>query len=517
MKQTIQLILLTIICTNSIAQVWQRTYGVPGHAEIAVGTVNSYDNGFIISTNGEGANILKADINGNVLWMKKYLYINNYYIGVLSLSATDNGIIYQSGGVEENSSVFGWIISTDECSIYKWCKKNTLNTQNYSKFIKVLSDRNIVSVFYGASDYPVIDRYQIYKIDSDGNVNWTKQILPGTQTYFSGTEFQQMCLTSDGGSLLAGYTYYPFDTTNNPYDGILQPCLVKHDILGNRQWVYPPMSGADTNCIGFFNACVQVGDTYYAAGSNYNYGPGHFLQPLVACFDLNGNLLSYISSGPDTMYHSLSQVVPVSDTSILLISAANTVYTDPNYLMVFIADTLGYFTKGFVRHDLIVSQFGDEVSIMKDNKFLIPCSSPIGGISANTDIVAIKLNANLEYDSIYTQPFTYDSLCPYPIVSDTVVCNCEPFVSVIESEKSMEKLNIAPNPAQEWFTVTSSQANTQVGELHVYDMLGSLQYEAILPTGTRQTNISCVGWKAGLYLVRWLSGGMVVSGKVVVK
>ncbi|HPT03477.1 MAG TPA: hypothetical protein PLJ84_12835 [Bacteroidales bacterium] len=239
-------------------------------------------------------------------------------------------------------------------------------------------------------------------MNSDGNINWTKQVLPGTQTYFSGTEFQQMCFTSDGGSLLAGYTYYPYDTTNNPWDGILQPCLVKHDSLGNRQWVYPPISGADTNHIGFFNACVQVGNTYYAAGSNYNYGPGHFLQPLVARFDLNGNLLSYVSSGPDTMYHELTQTLPATDTSILLISAANTAFGDPNYLMVFIANTLGNFNKGFIRHDLIVGQYGDEVCIMRDNKFIIPCSFPIGGISANTDIVAIKLNANLEYDSIYT-------------------------------------------------------------------------------------------------------------------
>ncbi len=509
--------MFTIFYASSIAQTWQRTYGVPGHAEIAVGTVNSYDNGFIISINGEGANILKADINGNVLWMKKYLYLNNYYIGVLSLSATDDGIIYQSGGVDENSSIFGWIISTDECSIYKWCKKNTLNTQNYSKFIKVLPDRNIVSVFYGASDYPVIDRYQIYKIAPDGNVHWTKQILPGTQTYFSGTEFQQMCLTSDGGSLLAGYTYYPYDTTNNPYDAILQPCLVKHDSLGNRQWVYPPMGGADTNRIGFFNACVQVGNTYYAAGSNYNFGPGHFLQPLVAKFDLNGNLISYVSSGPDTMFHSLSQIVQASDTSFLIISAANTVYSDPNYLMVFLSDTLGNFYKAFLRHDLIVGQYGDEVAKMLDNKFLIPCQYPIGYTTSISDIVAIKLNANLEYDSIYSQSFTYDSLCPYPIVSDTVICNCEPFVSVKEAKEVQQNLTITPNPATEWFTVGFPQAWQQAGTLRAYDMLGRVQYETLMPSGQKKIKINCEGWKAGLYLVRWQSGGKVVSGKVVVR
>ncbi|MBN1198242.1 MAG: hypothetical protein JXA23_02740, partial [Bacteroidales bacterium] len=32
----------------------------------------------------------------------------------------------------------------------------------------------------------------------------------------------------------------------------------------------------------------------------------------------------------------------------------------------------------------------------------------------------VKVNSDLEYDSIYTQPFTYDSLCPHPIISTPV-------------------------------------------------------------------------------------------------
>ena len=496
---------------------WQRTYGVPGHAEIAVCTVNSYDNGFIINFNGDGANVLKADINGNILWLKKYLYYENNYIGPFSISSSHEGIIFQGGVIFEGNLFYAYIVKTNNCGEFVWCKKNIFNSENLLKFIKIKSDDQIIFVTAASSLNIMLDRFQLWEMNSDGNINWTKQVLPGTQTYFSGTEFQQMCFTSDGGSLLAGYTYYPYDTTNNPWDGILQPCLVKHDSLGNRQWVYPPISGADTNHIGFFNACVQVGNTYYAAGSNYNYGPGHFLQPLVARFDLNGNLLSYVSSGPDTMYHELTQILPATDTSILLISAANTAFGDPNYLMVFIANTLGNFNKGFIRHDLIVGQYGDEVCIMRDNKFIIPCSFPIGGISANTDIVAIKLNANLEYDSIYTQQFTYDSLCPYPIVSDTVICNCEPFVSAEEAESVTEALNIYPNPASDQIVINCRQEKPAGGVLLIYDVYGRLKYQEELSPGKSQSVINCEPWKPGLYIAKFQSGIKTKIGKVIVK
>ena len=71
-------------------------------------------------------------------------------------------------------------------------------------------------------------------------------------------------------------------------------------------------------------------------------------------------------------------------------------------------------------------------------------------------IVALKVNSDLEYDSIYTQPFTYDSLCPYPIVSDTIDPNCDNvIVSVDEPFKKPEttQLMVYPNPVDNIVTV----------------------------------------------------------------
>ncbi len=52
---------------------------------------------------------------------------------------------------------------------------------------------------------------------------------------------------------------------------------------------------------------------------------------------------------------------------------------------------------------------------------------------AKTDILLIKLNAELEYDTLYPGTYTYDSLCPYPIPSDTLyIDNCMVIVDMDE-------------------------------------------------------------------------------------
>ncbi len=520
MKKTISILtalLFNAICIN--AQVWQQTYGIPNHYEIANGTVNSYDNGYLVGINRDSKAVilLKADINGNLLWIKTFKDFDNNTISVQSISSQSNENIYITGGEDGTSGTKTYVFSIDNCGVLHWCKKIVFSDYNLGGSIKTTLGQNIRLLTFGVSDFLGIDRFQLWEFDPDGNIIWMKQVLPGTQTYFQNTSFRQMCLTSDSGSLMAGYTYYPYDTLNKPWDAILQPCLVKSNSQGEMQWVYPPMSGADTNRIGFFSGCTQINDTYYAVGSHYDTTE-FFLRPLVARFSLDGQLLSYHYLLPDTLYMQLSNIISATDTSILLISAtSNQVYSDPNHLVVFIADTMGNYKKSFTRNDLVVGHFGDNVARMKDNKFLIPCQSPLGWVGPLTDIVAIKLNANLEYDSIYTQQFTYDSLCPYPIVSDTVICNCEPFVSVKEAPKANEVLAIMPNPAKDEFSVRFLQTLQKAGTLRVYDMLGRVQYETILASGIQQIKINSGSWNAGLYLVRCQCGGKVMSGKVVVK
>ena len=78
-------------------------------------------------------------------------------------------------------------------------------------------------------------------------------------------------------------------------------------------------------------------------------------------------------------------------------------------------DTTGVImkTKTLIPNENIVFE-GSDVTF--DNKVIL-----VGNTILSWQYCYLfKLNSDLEYDSIYNTPFTYDSLCPYPIVSDTI-------------------------------------------------------------------------------------------------
>ena len=97
-------------------------------------------------------------------------------------------------------------------------------------------------------------------------------------------------------------------------------------------------------------------------------------------------------------------------------------------------------------------------------------------VDTNWDIYMWKMNENLEDDTLYTQPLTYDSLCPYEIQSDTVLLDCGLFVHIDEiptKEEYESTIKISPNPAREWAVLTLPDvvAEGKV-EMEVYDIFG---------------------------------------------
>jgi len=153
----------------------------------------------------------------------------------------------------------------------------------------------------------------------------------------------------------------------------------------------------------------------------------------------------------------------------------------------------------------------------------------------NWDIYAFKFNQDLEYDTIYTQPFVYDSLCDHPIVSDTIPLDCD--IVGVEETKTEEspQLTISPNPAfnrvqvklpevitthssSSDFNVTTWKYNYKVDVLlEIYDIYGQKWYSEIMRDGVKETEITVRTLPTGLYIVRALIEGQVVSGKFIKK
>ena len=148
-----------------------------------------------------------------------------------------------------------------------------------------------------------------------------------------------------------------------------------------------------------------------------------------------------------------------------------------------------------------------------------------------------KFNSNLEYDSIYTMPRTYDSLCPHPIISDTIpmpgICT---FVSLPEpiNKSDVLQLKVYPNPANEYVTVeipeysvtttkggyiTQQQFRALTGEvqLSVINLSGQKVKTETFDASERNQVIKVSTLAPGMYMLHLTQKGkFVAQGKVMV-
>jgi len=150
-------------------------------------------------------------------------------------------------------------------------------------------------------------------------------------------------------------------------------------------------------------------------------------------------------------------------------------------------------------------------------------------------IYLYKLNSNLDYDSIYTRPFTYDSLCPGGVVSDTIDPDCDLIVRIDdpESESGSCKMKVFPNPASGRVTVEFpaclKQTTKQPGIsstsltyqwrstlLEAYDLNSRKVFSQEIPKSQQTLEIDVSGWRPGIYFFRLVFNDRNVSGGEVV-
>ena len=169
-----------------------------------------------------------------------------------------------------------------------------------------------------------------------------------------------------------------------------------------------------------------------------------------------------------------------------------------------------------------------------NNKILVIGTDFNGGSSR---IESFKFNSDLEYDSVYTGSFTYDSLCPHPILSDTIMPNCGVLVSVDEPFNNPEtaSLKVFPNPATQQITVEfpkylvvkSTQSITgsttvyykwKSTALQVFDLTGKKIMEKEIIRAQTSMEIDVSYWPRGMYSFNLVYNKQIVAGaKVMVE
>ncbi len=497
-----------------ICQDWIRYYGYGSQGE---GTycIEQYDHGFILlgDINNYLYNwIVKTDINGNQLWDLK-IGDGIHQTMPMSIEQTkDMGFIFCGSSYMFNPPhTDPFIMKLNSCGELEWCRGLVYdNAGDGGRSAKQTSDGGYVLLggFYG--NLPN-DRVRLFKFDSAGGLQWYKIYNRDSIIY-----------NEEGHSVIVDSTSILI-TGECDYENWVRPYFIQTDTAGNENWrlVYSQHTG-----LGF------VGDAYASEKDhhgNYYSAGRRSSTPALLKFSSSGYELMNSDLFPTAIAGGSRGICLYRDTNFIM-SAGWKFNSNENYIGLVKTDTMGSVRKTIILPLDADNTISFNVEKTFDDKLISIFSNYF---NTSLRMVFVKVNSNLEYDSIYTRHFTYDSLCPHPIVSDTIVPGCG-IVGIDEALKYPETaaLKVYPNPASGRITVefpkhlvimngNSSFGSTTVYEkwkstiLEVYDLSGKnvFQKEIIRAETSLEMNIS--GWHPGMYFFRLLYKGTLVAGEKV--
>ena len=507
---------------HSVCQDWVRIYG-QGQNSVARDVIEDYDKGYNIlgmTENYRYAWLLKTDINGDILWDKRFGNIQ-IQVGTGNIDKTnDGGYIFCGTWNKFNPSMDAFIIKMDACAEIEWCK-TLITPTNYDMGIRVKPTTEGDFLLLGG--YFLTDpvsNVSLFKFNNSGDLIW-HQFYPLTSLYYN-DQPKELIIDNDGYLILTNRYF------SNPGGGggaWLRSNFIKIDTAGTELWntvyvdsgyyVSTPWASIKNQCGHYYASCthtiVDTGDNPALIKVLHN-GDQSYNHDIISTgnFNLSG----------------MGTIDLLKDTNFVMFGTWNISGEENN--VVIKTDTLGNLCDS---SDLAETT-NSFISATKtfDDKFISVANDALG---AAWRVFAVKVNSDLEYDSIYSQPFTYDSLCPYPIISSTVDPDCENvFVGIEEPFKNPEttKLKVYPNPASDQLTISMPKylvVNNTMSEipsttvyhqwgsamLEVYDLFGRKMTEREVIRAEREVELDVSDWQTGMYIIRLVFQDQVVANE----
>jgi arginine repressor len=187
--------------------VWTKTIG-GSNGDVANSIVQSSDGGYVVvgetlsfGASGRDIYVVKLDSSGNVEWTKTIGGSWDDFANSV-IQSSDGG--YVIAGYTQSFGAGGWdiyVVKLDSSGNVIWSKTIGGGDADVAYSIIQSSDGGYIVIgrtqSFGAGGYDVY----VVKIDSSGNVLWTKTIGGG-----SADEARSIIQSSDGGFAIAGYT-----------------------------------------------------------------------------------------------------------------------------------------------------------------------------------------------------------------------------------------------------------------------------------------------------------------------
>jgi len=532
MKKLTFFIIITTFSYLSYCQEWLKVFGPPNTGKGYV-VIESYDKGYIIGGHLRHNNyqwyygwLLKTDINGELLWDIKFgNETGSYATAVFGLEQTNDGGLIISGSNYIFDNRDGFIMKLNACGEKEWCNiyKSPGHNDHSLKVHKLPEGGYIMNFAYWGYDL-ANKRIWLFKLDEEGNTVW--QNLYGIDTSYINEHAYDMILTPDSGYLLTCFNQIEIDTLPGYF--YRHPFFIKVNKNGEEEWeqTYWPETG--------FGRGEARASIYDINGNIYSTGfRGNIDEPVMIKISKTGQPLFHTILMDSVFYGETSTIDFLQDSNLVL-GGYHGHANGQGTTKIWKVDTLGNILDE--RDSLLINVAAPyDATVTFDNKIVFVVTTPYTN-PATWDILMYKLNSDLEWDSIYTQPFVYDYLCPDTIVSDTIPMDCDIITDLEEQiNKPEPKLVIKPNPATNKVSVvlpeyyiTKSERNgitsTKIRylsqmqtQLEVYDIMGRFVEKADIPKGDMEVKLDVSGWEKGLYFIIVVANNTnITSAKLVV-
>jgi hypothetical protein len=508
----------SMIPTDLIAQYWHRLYFTDLSSSLGCG-YESYDHGYVLGgviyleSGLEQGYILKTDINGQMLWHKKVISLDEF-MDIWDIKETESGGMILTGMTGEYSAYGNpYIMKLNSCGEVEWCRVFDLPSTNdeWGRSIWTVPGGS-VALIYAYGDNEDQDRIWLYRMDNDGELLWKKVYSP-TDTSVMSPEGLYMYMTQDYKFIINGVCYYP--DSGSPWPKYLRPYILKIDSTGSLDWDLIWTSVNTENFYGesYHSVTNASGIIYSSARHIILVGPNTEDKPVMLTTSNDGYEINYstlVSGGQVGGTHTIDWIL---DSSIVI--GYGKLDSSSNWEIGLIkCDPQGHILKTKPMYNSFYL-FTDGINTF-DNKLLL-----VSAIYENNKFqsYADKVNSDLEYDSIYTNYFQYDTLCSHPIPSDTIFLGCS-LVGISEKWKDMNPMLIGyPNPFNnilnvkipdqisriekgKQFNVTTYLYRWKSTILEIYNIKGELVFSKEVPFSCKEIQVNTLSWENGFYLVR---------------
>ena len=524
-----------IIPNVCFSQQWTRKYFLY-RENFPNNVLESYDKGYVISGCFSQYGVptwgllIKTDVNGNMRWFKSIGQQGDGTLIDYSDQCADGGLILAGGTRQLGSWTDPLFLKINKCGIKEWCKIYHVNDpdkywDSWAQRIYQLPDGGYISLVIGYGNDIINKRLWLFRLDSLGEAIWIKYYQKSDTLMINDYAYNMM-VSNDFHVIISGVCDYPQPGTTLYWP---RPLLVKTDSSGTidwdlvwgKNWPYYVWAGELSQSVVAFKGSVYSSGLIDSAGRNC----------VMYKTSVSGNEIYHKIIMDSGEFGGAGTIDWLQDSTLVVTGGWGnlTIQTEG----AFKTDTLGNILK--------IKELNHENSLFVDGKTtfnnkLILVSGYDTVISGTYHYMtsAWKINSDLEFDSVYTRPFVYDSLCPDSIVSDTIPLDCE-VLDIEEPFNNPDKshLRIYPNPASEMLTIeipeylitTSSLSLFNVktvryqwtsADLEAYDLNGKRVFQKKVPKGEKKVEVNVASWQPGMYMFRLIYGNIAVDSEKVI-